>query len=69
MVEQISKKKAKELRTKFKVAITEHHTTQRKLAKYCDTNEAQFSRAIAGEKGNRADEIRKTAADFLEIEI
>lgn len=68
MAEQISKK-AKKLRTKFKVAIAEHHTTQRKLAKYCDTSEAQFSRAIAGEKGNRADEIRKTAADFLEIEI
>lgn len=68
MAEQISKK-AKELRTKFQVAIKEHHTTQRKLAKYCDTSEAQFSRAIAGEKGNRADEIRKTAADFLEIEI
>lgn len=69
MVEQVLKNSAKELRTKFQVAIKEHHTTQRKLAKYCDTSEAQFSRAIDGEKGNRADEIRKTAADFLEIEI
>lgn len=45
MVEQTLVKNAEELKPKFQVAIKEHHTTQRKVAKYCNTNEFQFSKA------------------------
>lgn len=69
MTEESLTKNAEELKCKFQVAIKLHHTTQRKIAAYCDTNEFQFSRAIAGDPSKRSQEIRKQAADILGIEI
>lgn len=69
MVEEGLTKSAEDLKAKFQVAIKLHHTTQRKIAKYCETNEFQFSRAISGDPSKRSQEIRKQAADILGIEI
>ncbi|MDF7683486.1 hypothetical protein PT287_08240 [Lactobacillus sp. ESL0679] len=69
MVEEALIKSSEEIKEKFQDAIRHRHLTQRKVAKYCDTNEFQFSRAIAGENTKRANEIRHAAADLLGIEI
>lgn len=69
MVEQTLAKSAEELKSKFQLAIKQHHTTQRKMAKYCDTNEVQFSKAISGDQAPRSQEIRRQAAEFLGIDI
>ncbi|RMC41727.1 hypothetical protein F5ESL0233_05265 [Lactobacillus sp. ESL0233] len=69
MVEQALVKNAEELKLKFQIAIKKHHTTQRKVAKYCNTNEFQFSKAISGDPAKRSQEIRKAAAEILGIEI
>lgn len=69
MVEQTLVKNAEEIKLNFQLAIKKHHLTQRQMAKYCDTNEFQFSRAISGDPSKRSQEIRKTAADILGIEI
>lgn len=69
MVEQALVKNAEELKPKFQVASKEHHTTKRKVAKYCNTNEFQFSKAILGDPAKRSQEIRKAAAEILGIEI
>ena len=69
MTEESLTKSAEELKCKFQVAIKLHHTTQRKIATYCGTNEFQFSRAISGDTSKRSKEIRKQAAAILGIEI
>lgn len=69
MPEQSLAQKAEDLKLEFQIAIKKHHLTQRKMAKFCDTSDAQFCRAIAGDNTKRSREIREQAASLLGINI
>lgn len=69
MVDQYLKEKPKISKIDFQIAIKKHHLTQRKVAKFCETSEAQFCRAIAGDPANRSQEIRDQAANILGLTI
>lgn len=69
MVDQYLKEKPKISKIDFQIAIKKHHLTQRKVAKFCETSEAQFCRAIAGDPANRSQEIRDQAANILGLTV
>lgn len=69
MSEQSSTQKVEHSKIEFQIAIKKHHLTQTKLAKFCETSDAQFCRAISGDPAKRSQEIRDQAAEILGLNI